>query len=65
MLELIDAELKRNPEYAEFIWLKGFALYKQGKTEEALGFLKEADELIFFDSQLKEDIREVERALHL
>ena len=64
-LELIDSELLRNPENNLFIWLKGYALHKLNRNEEALVFLKEADEKMRVDPKLKEDIREVELALGL
>ena len=64
-LELIDSELSRNPENARFIWLKGYALHKLNRNEEALVFLKEAEEMMRKNPQLKEDIREVELALGL
>ena len=62
-LELIDSELLRNPENTWFIWLKGYTLHKLNRNEEALVFLKEADEKMSYAHQLKEDIREVELAL--
>jgi len=64
-LELIDSELSRNPENTRFIWLKGYTLHKLNRNEEALVFLKEADEKMSYNPQLKEDIREVELALSL
>ena len=64
-LELIDSELSRNPENTRFIWLKGNTLHKLNRSEEALVFLKEADEKMSYNPQLKEDIQEVELALDL
>jgi len=62
-LELIDSVLSRNPENIRFIWLKGYTLHRLNRSEEALLFLKEADEKMKYNIQLKEDIREVEVAL--
>ncbi len=64
-LGLIYSELLRNPENTRLIWLKGYALHKLNRNEEALVFLKEAEEMMMFNAQLKEDIREVELALDL
>ncbi len=64
-LELIDSELSRNPENSLFIWLKGYTLHKLNRSEEALVFLKEAEEMMSYVAQLNEDIREVESALSL
>jgi hypothetical protein len=44
--------------------MKGLALHKSGKHEEALIFLKEADEKsIGYLKELKKDIIEVEQAV--
>ena len=61
--KLIDELLLQKPDRSEFIWLKGNILHKLQRSEEALLFLKEADERSTFNHQLKNDIREVEDAL--
>ncbi len=62
-LEQIEAELDSNPENFIFLWLKGYTLHKLGRNEEALVILNNADDMAWFHSTLKEDIRQVELAL--
>jgi len=63
-LELAKKGLKINPDSNFLLWMKGLALHKSGKHEEALIFLKEANEKSFgYLKELKEDIKEVEQAL--
>jgi tetratricopeptide (TPR) repeat protein len=62
-LELVDETLLRDPENSDYLWSKGIILHKLQRSEEALPFLKKADESSNFNYQLKNDIREVEEAL--
>jgi TolB-like protein len=62
-LELVDEALLRDPENSDFLWLKGYVLHKLQRSEEALLFLKKADERFNINQMLKNDIREVEEAL--
>jgi len=62
-LELVDEALLRDPEHSDYLWLKGYVLHKLQRSEEALLFLKKADERSNINQMLKNDIREVEEAL--
>ena len=62
-LELVDEALLRDPENFDFLWLKGNVLHKLQRSEEALLFLKKADESLNINPMLKNDIQELEKAL--
>ena len=63
-LELSQKGLKKDPDSDFLLWMKGLALHKLGKHEEALKILKEADEkCIGYNKDLKEDIKEVEQTV--
>ena len=63
-LELSLKGLKKDPDSYFLLWMKGLALYKTGKHEEALEILKEADEKYMgYLKDLKDDIKEVEQAI--
>ena len=62
-LELSQKGLKKYPDNSFLLWIKGLALHKSGRHEEALEILKEADERwIGYNKDLKKDINEVERS---
>ncbi len=63
-LELAEKGLKIDPNRDFLLWMKGLALHKSGKYDEALIILKEADEKgIGYNKELKKDIKEVEQAV--
>lgn len=63
-LELAEKGLKTEPDRQFLLWMKGLALHELGKHEEALIYLKEADEKsLGYLNELKKDIKEVEQAL--
>jgi tetratricopeptide (TPR) repeat protein len=63
-LELAEKGLKKEPDRQFLLWMKGLALHKSGKHEEALIFLKEADEkTIGYLIELETDIKEAEQAV--
>jgi TolB-like protein/Tfp pilus assembly protein PilF len=63
-LELIQQAFIIDPESAKADWLKGRGLYKQGKFEEGLVFLRRAEEKwTGFDKELHKDVLEVEQTL--
>lgn len=63
-LALSEKGLEKRPDSMRFLWLKGLALHKLGKHEEALAILKEADEISrSYQGTLQNDIQEVEQAL--
>jgi TolB-like protein len=63
-LELSQKGLKKNPEDTYFLWMKGLALHKSGKHEEALKILKKVDEKwMSYNKDLNKDIKEVEKVV--
>jgi TolB-like protein len=63
-MELAEKGLKTEPDRQFLLWMKGLALHKSGKHEEALIILKEANEKsIGYLKELKKDIKEVEQTL--
>ena len=63
-LELSQKGLKKYPDSDFLLWMKGIALHKSGKHEEALEILKKVDEMwIGYNKDLKKDIQEVEKAV--
>jgi len=63
-LLLIDAELDRNPQKWQFLVLKGYALHKLDRNEEALAILTEVDDMVPFKRALIANvIRDVELAI--
>jgi TolB-like protein len=63
-LELSQKGLKKYPDSPFLIYMKGLALHKSGKHEEALRILIEADKKYMSSRiDLKEDIKEVEQAV--
>jgi len=63
-MELVEKALIKNPEYIWPIWVKGRGLYKQGKFEEAIAYLRRAEEKwTGFNKELHKDVLEAERAL--
>jgi len=63
-LELAEKGLKINPDNRDLLWMKGLALHKLGKHDEALIILKEVDEkIIGYINELEKDIKEVEQAI--
>lgn len=62
-LELSQKGLNKDPDNYFFLWMKGLALNKSGKHEEALEILKKADEKYMgYLKDLEDDIKEVEKA---
>jgi TolB-like protein len=63
-LELAEKGLKKEPGRHFLLWMKGLALHKTGKHDEALIVLKEADEnRIGYKKQLEVDLKEVEQTV--
>ena len=63
-MELVEKVLLQYPEYTWAVWMKGRGLYKQGKFEEALVYLRRAeDEWTGFHKELHKDVLEAEQAL--
>jgi TolB-like protein len=63
-LELSQKGIEKYPDSPFLLYMKGLALHKSGKHEEALRILIEADEKYMGSRKdLKEDIKEVEQAI--
>ena len=63
-MELVQKGRKSQPDRPFLLQLHGWGCYKQGKQEEALQFLKMADEgRMGFMYNLDQKIREVEKAI--
>ncbi len=63
-LELSQNGLKKYPDNYFLLWMKGLALHKSGKHDEALKILKEVDgKATGYLKDLKRDIKEVEKAV--
>ncbi len=63
-LSLSEIGLENQPESGTFLWVKGYALHKMGRNEEALAILKEVEEIIIgYVKVLQKDIQDVELAL--
>jgi TolB-like protein/Tfp pilus assembly protein PilF len=63
-LELSQKGLSKDPDSYFLLWMKGLALHKSGKNEEALEILQEANEKYMgYLRDLKDDIKEVEQAV--
>jgi len=63
-IDLVEKGLIKNPENEWALWLKGRYLYKQGNFEEALVFLRKAEEKwTGFYKDLHKDVLEDEQAL--
>jgi tetratricopeptide (TPR) repeat protein len=63
-MELAEKGLKTEPDRQFLLWMKGLALHKSGKNEEALIILKVVDEKwIGYNKELKKDIKEAEQTL--
>jgi tetratricopeptide (TPR) repeat protein len=65
-LALAEKGLKTEPDRQFLLWMKGLALHKSGKHEEALIYLKAAKEKsIGYSDELEKDIKEAEQAVAL
>jgi TolB-like protein len=63
-LELSQKCLIKYPDNNFLLWMKGLALYKSGKYEEALAILKETDEKYMgYLKDLKDDLKRAEQAV--
>jgi tetratricopeptide (TPR) repeat protein len=63
-MELVEKALIKNPEYIWPIWVKGRGLYKQAKFEEAIVYLRRAEEKwTGFHKGLHADVQECEQVL--
>ena len=64
-LALSEYGLEQNPENVGFLWGKGVSLHKMGRHQEALAFLREAEEHAPFNREIQKDIQEVEKSIAL
>ncbi|MBN2863320.1 MAG: hypothetical protein JXN62_09180 [Bacteroidales bacterium] len=63
-LELVERGLKTEPDRESLLTMKGLALHKLGKHEEALIILKEVyEKSTGYNNELEKDIKEVEQTL--
>jgi tetratricopeptide (TPR) repeat protein len=63
-MEIVSKRLEIDPDSWALLGLKGWGFYKQGKNEEAIQFLRMAEEKSpDFDFDLYQHIQEVEKAL--
>ncbi len=63
-MDIVNKNLEINPENSLFLGIKGWGLFKQGKYEEAIKFLKMSEQKsIFFDLEVYQHIQEVEKAI--
>ena len=63
-LELSERSLIKYPDNNFLLWMKGLALYKSGRYEEALAILKETDDKYMgYLKDLKDDLKRAEQAV--
>ena len=63
-LELAQRNLIKYPDNNFLLWMKGLALYKSGRYEEALVILKDTDEKYMgYLKDLKDDLKKAEQAI--
>jgi tetratricopeptide (TPR) repeat protein len=65
-MDIVNKYLENDPNNALFLGLRGWGLYKQGKYDEALHYLKMSDQKsLYLDFEVYQHLQEVEKSVSI